>query len=330
MKSANRVVDPVLTQLGMEYRQAQTNFVQDSFAPWVQTEGDTGTYYIADALNNLGVEDNTWSYTGGAKRVDSVFTSAAFKAKPYALEEAVPDAFVRNWLAGGDDLKVRATSGLQDKMLLAREIRIEAIVNAITLGSSLASGGPRWDSTAPNPRADIKLGSGTILKRIGRGANTVTICGSVWDSITGTHSAGTAGALILDAIKYTRPGLGSAITAELVAQYFNVDYVLPAVAVRSATTTVETTTANANGLAAAGIYVWQGASAASDEVYVSYVERNPGPQSLSNMLTFGPDLSTMDQYREDRVMADIVRCTQTVVEATTCSTAIYAFGTVIG
>src|SRR5690349_1762970 len=102
MKSSNRVVDPILSQFGMEYRQANTNYIADGVAPWVRTEGDTGTYFIADALNNLAVEDATWSYTTGARTVDSVFTSAAFKAKPYGLQEPVPDAYVRNWLAGGD------------------------------------------------------------------------------------------------------------------------------------------------------------------------------------------------------------------------------------
>jgi len=324
MKSANRVVDPILTDFGLQYRQAQTNFVADQVAPWVRTEGDTGTYYKADALNNLSVENVVWSYTEGAPRGDSVFTSAAFKAQPYGREEAVPDAFVRNWLAGGQDLKLRATSSLQDIMMLAREVRVEAVFDAVAPTTSLSSTA-RWDSTAPNPRADVHATMGSaILHRIGRMPNAVVITGAVWRSIIGTHSSGTAGALILDAIKYTRPGLGSSITPDLVAQYLNVDFVFPAIAVRNATTDIETTTANGDGLAAAGIDVWD-----QKEVYAIYVDQNPGPQTVSYMVTFGPDKGTMDQYRDERVKADIVRVTETLAEVTTCSNAIYTLGTVI-
>lgn len=318
-----RPVDPVLTQFGMEFRQAQVNYVADGVCPWVRTDGDTGTYYIADAINNLLPHDNTWSSVAGASRVESAFTSAAFKAQPYGLEHAVPDRYVNNWLAGGQDLKARAVSMLTDQMLLAREIRVEALADAVAPTVSLSST-DRWDSTAPNPRANIKTASTTIMKRIGRGANTVVVTGAVWDSITGTHSAGTAGALILDAIKYVREGLGSSITPQLVAQYLNVDYVLPAVSVRAATTTYETTTVNAAGLPAAGAYVWD-----QKECYIAYIERNPGPQTVSWALTFGPAMVEVDTYREERVKADIVRVTETLVEKVTCSNAIYTLGTVI-
>jgi hypothetical protein len=321
MKSNNRVVDPILTQLGMEYRQKQTNFVADRVAPWVKSSGSTGTYYIADALNNLGVESNAWSYTEGAKMVDSVFTSAAFRAQRYALAEAIPNPWVRDWLAGGDDLKRRAVSALQDKMLLAREIRVEALFDAVSPVAITSTA--CWNSTAANPRANVNsTAAQAILKRIGRPPNAVVINPTVWYSIIGTQSAGTAGALIIDAIKYTQPGLGSALTPELVAQYLNVDYVFPSIAV-SGGTNVETTTANANGLAAAGAFVWD-----ADEVYVMYLDPNPGPQSLSYMLTFGPEMLGVDQYTNDQLDATIVRCSEEIVEAVTCSNAIYAIGTV--
>lgn len=317
-----RPVDSVLTEYGLEFRQNQTNFVAGGVAPWVQTDGDTGTYYIADALNMLGVDNVTWSYTEGAPRGDSAFGSSSFKALPYGREEAVPDAYVRNWLAGGQDLKQRVTTSLQQKMLLAREVR------AYTLATSLApvniSSTACWDSTAPNPRADVQATAGqAIMKRTGMMPNTVVMAPTVWYAVIGDQSAGTAGALILDAIKYTRPGLGNVITPDLVAQYLNVSYCLPALAVRNAAADVETTTVNTGGLAVAGTSIW-----ADDEVYVFYCDRNPGPQTLSWMTTFGPDMGAMDQYRDDRVKADIVRVTETLVEKITCATAAYVIGTV--
>lgn len=324
MKSTNRVVDPILTQFGMEYRQAQTNYIGDKVAPWVKTSGDTGTYYVADALNNLGVENAVWSYQTGANRVDSVYTSAAFAAQPYGLEEVVPDSYVRNWLAGGDDLKRRTVSSLTDRLLLQREYRIGAAFDAITANSTLTTTAC-WDSTAPNPRADVwATAAGTIMKRIGRNPNAAILGDGVWRSILGTQSSGTAGALIVDAIKYTQAGMGSAITPDLVAQYFNLDYVFPAIAIRNATTDIETTTANANGLAAAGIACFN-----RREVYVLYVDPTPGPQTVNYMTTFGPFKGEVDQYRDDRVMADVIRITETLTEKVTCSNALYVFATVV-
>lgn len=322
MKSTNRVVDPILSQLGMEYRQLQTNYIADKVAPWVKTPGDTGTYFIADALNNLAVEDATWSYQSGAKSVDSVFTKAAFAAQAYGLKEVVPDAYVRNWLAGGDDLKRRALSGLMDKMLLQREYRVgTAIFDALSTNSPAAV----WDGSSANPRADVwATAAGTIMKRIGRNPNAIVIGDGVWRSILGSVATGTAGALIVDAIKYTQFGGGSAITPELVGQYFNLDFCYPAIAVRNATSDIETTTANANGLNAAGITCFN-----RREVYVFYVDHTPGPQTVNYLTTFGPTRDEVDQYRNDELMADVIRVTETIVEATTCSNAVYCFGAVV-
>ena len=325
MKSSNRVVDPILTQFGMEYRQAQKNYVADSVAPWVKTEGDTGTYYIADALNNLSVENAAWSYTTGANRVDSVFTSAAFAAQPYGLEEVVPDAYVRNWLAGVDDLKRRSVSGLTDRLMLQREWRVgNGVFDAVAPTTSLTSTAC-WDSTASNPRADVVATMGkTIMLRIGRMPNALVVGQGVWFSMIGTQSSGTAGNLIIEAIKYTQKGMGSAITPDLVASYLNLDYVFPALAIRNATTDIETTTANAAGLAAAGVACFN-----RREIYAIYVDPNPGPQTVSYLTTFGPTKGEVDQYRDDRVMADVIRITETLVEKTTCSNAIYTLGTVV-
>lgn len=324
MKSTNRVVDPILTQFGMEYRQAQTNYIADKVAPWVPTEGDTGTYFIADALNNLSVEVATWSYQTGANRVDSVFTSAAFAAQPYGLEESVPDAYVRNWLAGGDDLKRRTVSGLTDRMLLQREYRVgTAIFDAVAPTTSLTS--TAWDTTSANPRGDVQgTMATTVMKRIGRPINAVVMGHGVWYSVIGSAAAGTAGGLIIEAIKYTQPGFGGAITPDLVAQYLNVDYVFPAIAIRNATTDIETTTANAAGLAAAGITCFN-----RREIYGIYLDPNPGPQTINYLTTFGPTKGEVDQYRDDRVKADVIRITETLVEKTTCSNAIYTLGTVV-
>lgn len=319
-----RPVDPILTSFGLEYRQAQSNFVADVVAPWIQTPADSNTYYIADPLNNLKRENIEGAIGAASKMIDLRFTSASFLAKPFRAKTLVLDDERRNWMGGGAALDQRAVAALTDKAMLARENRVEALLDAIAPTTSLSSTA-RWDSTAPNPRADIRALSTAILKRIGRHANTVVITGAVWDSVVGTHSSGTAGALILDAIKYTQKGTGDAITPQLVAQYLNVDVVAPALAVQSDTTKYETTTVpGAAGLPEAGVYMFD-----QKECYVGYIDRNPTPQTVSAFLTFGPSKGQIKRWRSDDPDGDFIRIEDILVEKATCTSAMLTLGTVI-
>lgn len=316
-----RPVDPILTQFGLEYRQNQSRFAADVVAPWVQTAGDTGTYYIADPLNNLKAEDAFWGYNGKANRVDARFTSAAFKALKYGFETLVGDDDRRNWLGGGAQLDQRATAMLTDKLMIAREVRIEALCDAV----SPTNVAVKWDASTANPRYDIKAHNTIIVKRIGRDANVAVIPGVVWDLIAGDQAAGTAGALIIDAIKYTQAATGNVITPALVAQYFGLERVAVASSVQSDTTKNETTTIPGSaGLPEAGVYIWD-----KDEVYLMFTDFSPSPQTVSAFQTFGPTMLAVDRYREESTEADIIRAKSIVVEKATCSTAISVLGDII-
>ena len=316
-----RPVDPILTSFGLEYRQNQSRFAADLVAPFVQTAGDTGTYYIADPLNNLRNEDPAWGYNGKASRVDARFTSAAFKALKYGFETLVGDDDRRNWLGGGAQLDQRATSMLTDKLLLNREIRVEALCD----GVSPTNVSMKWDQATSAPRYDVKLHNAIIAKRIGRDANVAVIPGVVWDLITGIQTAGTAGGLIIDAIKYTQRATGEVITPDLVAAYFGLERVGVASSIQSDATKYETTTVPGGaGLPEAGTYVWD-----KDEVYLMYSDFSPGPQTVSAFQTFGPTVLSVDRYREESTEADIIRAKSICVEKATCTTAISVLGDII-
>lgn len=321
-----RPVDPVLTQVGMEYRQSLPWMSgADLFFPWVRTPGVTGTYYIADPLNNLRREDAKWSRSTGASRLDLKFTSAAFRAQKYGFELPVLDDDARDWLGGGDDLKGRAATAISDKLYLDREVLAEAILDGISPTAGVAT----WNNASSAPRVDVNTASATIQKRIGRPANCMGINPSIWRNITANMTAGTAGAQITEAIKYTQFGGGSAITPDLVAQFFNIDLVVPLTMVQSDPTKFETSTVSATGLPEAGLDVWD-----KDEVYVAFVDRNPGPQTVSYGMSLGPSpmegaLATIDQYRDDRVRADIIRGTSEFDLKVTCSTAAVAIGDIL-
>jgi len=321
-----RIYDPVLTNFSMSYRNKQTVYAQDDLFPYTPPDdgGDTGQFFIADPLNSLRARNVEWSFTKGASRGMSRFTKGTWAAQPYAWEEAVPDAWVRNWQGGSNlqGLKEIATQVCVDIIMLAREVRVEAIADGVAPTNSLSSTA-KWGSTAANPRADIKVGSATILKKTASEANAMILTGSVVDSITGTQSAGSAGGVISESIKYSQKVMGADINEDLLAQYFNLQKVRFAKAIQSdATKYVNTTIAGAAGLAEVGTYIWD-----QDEAYIFRSEQ--GNQVVSYGQTFGSDIGSIDQYYEPRTKSTVVRCCQTVVEKATCTGAIYVLGTIL-
>lgn len=317
----NRFVDPFLEQYVLDFRQSDDRFIADEVAPWTQTDGDTGTYWINDALNSMKWENPAWSYITGASRIDSKFTSDSFKAQPYGLEEPVPDAYVRNWPVGGVGLKERCARNVVSKIRLAREVRVEAIFDAVTPTVNLSTTA-QWNDSASAPRANIISANVGISQRVGMPGNTVIFTGAVADSVMGSITVGSAGAAIIDAVKQVMQATGSNLTRNLIAQYLGVEKVLFARAFQTDPTKGETSTVSKTGAPEAMAYIWD-----AKEVYVTLVEQ--GVQSAGYLQTFGPDLYTMDMYRDDKVRADIVRCAQTVVEKQTSPLSVYAIGTVI-
>jgi hypothetical protein len=177
-----RPVDPVLTNFSLAYANKQEVFAQNVLFPFTPSEdgGDTGTFFIADPLNSLRARDANWSFTRGATRGLSRYTKGTWAAQPYAWEETVPDAWVRNWQGGSNlqGLKENAAKVCVDVVMLAREVRVEAIADAVAPTTSLSSTA-KWNSTASNPRADLKALSDLILKKTAAPANAAIFTGSV-------------------------------------------------------------------------------------------------------------------------------------------------------
>lgn len=318
-----RIYDPALTNFSLSYANAREVYAADVLAPFTPSDdgGDTGQFFIADPLNSLRARDAHWSWTEGATRGMSRFTKGTWAAQPYAWEEGVPDAWVRNsQMVQG--LRENAAKVCVDVVMLAREVRAEALADGVAPTTSLSSTA-KWNSTAANPRADVKSMSTTILKKTAAEANAMILTGSVADSIMGTQSSGTAGAAIAEMVKYSREVMGGDINENLLAQYFNLGRVKFAKAIQSdATKYVNTTIPGAAGLAEAGTYVWD-----KDEAYVFRTEQ--GNQVVSYAQTFGSDYGTADTYYEPRTKTTVVRYCQTVVEKATCTGAIAVLGTIL-
>jgi hypothetical protein len=318
-----RPVDP-LTSYGLNYYQSREDFAADAAFPWLITSGDTGTYYIPDARNTLRAEDARWGWNSGPPRIQMQYGSAAFKAQKYGFKDVVSDDDRRNWLNGSVGLDNDMTETLTEKLLMAREVRCEALIDAGTYGTtSVASGTAQWNDTAANPRLNVRAAMIAIKKKIGRLGNTVIIPGGVWDVVVGTQSTGTAGWVIQQMITYTGEGGIREITPQLIARYFNVDLVKPATAIQSDTSKHVTRTVIA-GLPEAGTYIWD-----QKEVYVMYNTPNPGPRSNNFGVSFGPLQYDVKRGRDEEVEGDTIRVKQVVDEKEVSAAAMNVLTTVI-
>jgi hypothetical protein len=307
----------------MQFMQEAEDFAADVAHPWLDTEGNTGTYYVPDARNAFRVEDAVWGWNDAPKYVTGQYGSATFEAKRFGLKDKILDDDYKNWLQGPDDLRNRTITDLTQKMLVVREARVEAAIDAATFGTTSVAGTGQWGSTAANPRLNVQAAKTAIRLKIGRPGNSIIIPGGVWDVVIGTQSSGTAGAAILDAIKYTGQGGIQELTPVLVARYFNVKIVKPALAIQSDATKHTTRTVSV-GLPEAGTYVWD-----QKEVYVFYNDPNPGQKSMNFGISFGPTRLEIKPGRNEEIEADTFRIKQVVDEKIVMNAAMNVLTTVI-
>lgn len=321
MPLGNPAVLPIqpFTPYGLDYEQMAANYVANDICPFFQTPKTSGWYYVPDARNFLRAEDLAWSRENGATRVISQYGKDTFIAQPYGGEEPVSDIDAGDWGGGKDDLITQTMRQMMARINLAREVRTFGLIDGSGAGTTSVTGTGQWDSTAANPRLDVMKSKTAVAKRVGREANTLIISGLVYEVITGTQSSGSAGAAVLDTLKYTSR---DSITEEMLARYFILEKVRFAKAVQQDTTKHSNRTVNP-GLPEAGTYVWSG-----KKFYTAYIG-TPGAKEPNAATTFGTDIATPDDYYEYKTKSTIVRIVSVVQEKVVCLPSINIGTTVI-
>ncbi len=309
-------------QYGIDFAQEASVFAADVAMPYAAAAKTSGWYPVPDARNWLRAEDATWNRETGATRIVSQYGKDTFLAKTYGLEEIVSDLDAADWSGGPADMARETMSVVAQKVLLAREVRVEAAIDAATFGTTAVTGTGIWDSTAANPRLDVRKANTAIRKKIGRPGNSIILPLAVSDVVTGTQAAGTAGAAVLDAIKYTGAGGLQEITETLLAQYWRLATVKFAEAIQQDTTKHTTRTVGV-GLPEAGVAVWD-----QKEAYV-FFNGTPGSRLPNFGSSFGPDFYTPDDYYDPKPQGRVYRVKQVLDEKIVCPAAMNVLTTVI-
>lgn len=307
---------------GIDFAQEATTFAADVAMPFFDVAKSSGWYPVPDARNFLRPEDAAWGREGGATRVVSQYGKDTYLAQPFGLEELVTDWDARDWPGGPANMATQTQRQLLQRGLIAREVRIEAAIDAATFGTTSVTGTGQWNSTAAQPRFDVVKASNAIRKKIGRGANRIILPMVIQEVIVGSQATGTAGAAVMDANKYTSR---DSITEEMLARYFNLgagSVVKFALAIRQDSTKHSNRTVGV-GLPEVGEAIWD-----QKEGYVFY-EGTPGAKEPNFGTSFGPDYFTPDDYLDPRGNGTVYRFKQMLDEKIVCNAAMNVLTTVL-
>jgi len=316
-------VDELMTSFGLAYMQNRARyFAADDLFPYVPFDGYNGSIYVDEALNTLGAVDARGGDEIGYPTVSMRGKAIPFMAEDWGFQSLITKKQALAMQGPGTPLTFRRARALTEKVWLAREVRAEAIVDAITPDASLG-GANKWNSTAPAPRTNVMTGKAQTLKYTGREANKIVFTGSVADDLITRETTGSAGAIVKDSIKYVMQATGRAINEPLIAAFFDVDRVRFAKGVQAATTTGMSPTVG-GALSPIGTYIFD-----ADEAYIVYNEDDPGPETSNYGVSPGPLYYGATSFDDPMRRGTWVQAFQALIEFAAEVRSIYVLGTVL-
>ena len=268
---SNFYVDPVLTNLAVEYRNGQ--FIADQVMPIVPVLRETGLYWVF-GKEAFKIPRTRRAPYGESARIDVSGTTTAYVCAEYAIRSEIEDRERDN----SDDvfrLQMRKTRRATDAILLDREKRVAGVVQST---STFANAGPsvQWSTIATaDPVNDVRAAKKVIRNKIGREANTMIIPQDCYDSLVQCSK-------IIDRIKYTAP-MGD-ITSDILQRLFGIPNILIAASKYNSAQDGDTTTL---------ADVW------TDTIVIAYVSQTPSIEDVSLGYTLRQRNFQVRTWRDD-------------------------------
>jgi hypothetical protein len=174
-----QAVDPVLQNMLVGYMQDDSRFVAARVFPYVPTEHDSGTYYIA--TKKYFFLDTLASRAPGGDFAEDGYglSTATFACRQFAAEIPLPDE-VRANSQVPMDLEQVAMRKLAQANLIRQEVAFGADFMKINVwGNDDNNSTTDWDDfSAGDPAADVLTAKRTISNESGTDANTL-VCGYI-------------------------------------------------------------------------------------------------------------------------------------------------------
>ena len=287
--SSVQVVDPVLTQMLVGYKQDDMRFVADKVFPIVPVQNQSFTYYSFD--KKYWFLDEMKSRTPGAPYARSGYgvSSTTGYANTWGLEHVIPDE-VRANNQVPFDLERAGTEWLAQQSLIRRERQFAAdFMTTSVWGTDDNNATTDWDDfSAGDPINDVLTARRTISNNTGSDGNTMVL-GYIVHQALMNHPD------IIDRVKYVQSAILANIEGALASAFGVEKYFVGKASYNSAN----------EGQA------FSGAAIIDDDCLVCSISGSPGIMSASAGYTFtwdgGGGAGSMYSYREDKVDSDILK-----------------------
>lgn len=216
------VVDPVLSNVSVAYK--NESYIAEMLLPVFSVQKQTGKYYKFDK-SALRRNKTLRAAGAAANEVEHGLTTDSFITQDHALKEKIPFEVIDqadNALSPESD----ATEAVTEMLLVDKEIALATQMSdtAVITQNVTLSGTDQWsDYDNSDPFDDIRTAINTVQAAIGKRPNTLVFGQATFNKLVDHPD-------IVDRIKYSMAG---AVTPELIARLFDVQYVFIGSAVQN-------------------------------------------------------------------------------------------------
>jgi hypothetical protein len=295
--------DAVLSGVSVKY--TNDEYIADQVMPVIPVKKESDIYY--KYTRNWKLPQSKRAAGAEANEVEWNVTTDTYSCEEYALKDLIPDR-VRNNADNPLSLDVDTTENLTDLIQLGREKRVADVVFAAgTYGAqtSALAGANQWDDYAgSDPIGDVRDARATVHSASGKMPNVMVIGYQAFLKLLDHPD-------ILERIKYTQKGI---ITADLIAQVFEVDKILVGKALVDSTV---------EGIAESLGYVW------GKSVALLYSERSPGLKKVSFGYQFQSRGFSVKKWREEKRAGDFIEAGEIRDEKVVAAACGYLYTTVV-
>ncbi|MEX1120262.1 MAG: major capsid protein [Candidatus Paceibacterota bacterium] len=279
-------VDPVLTNISVEYTNPAVNFISEKLFPTMPVNKETGIYFKYDK-SNLRSQSSRRAGVTRANRVDDSMTEESYgPLKEHSLEYPITYRVLKQY---DNPLKPRedATRRVTEKLYIEKEKELADMLadTAIVTQNVTLTGTDQWSDYAnSDPFNDIQTGIDEIKLNGLVTPNRLVLGYQTWSKLK--HHPD-----LLERVKYSRLGV---LTTELMTDLFDD---IQEVVIGSV---VENTAAE--GLTPSMSYVW------GKHAWLAYVTPDPGLNTVSLGYHLQLENARMvDRWDEPQVKTEFVR-----------------------
>lgn len=174
-------VDAVLSNFAMQYKSVQ--LLGYEVAPVVRVAKESDKYYIF-GTNQEHITPGNFVRAEGAKAAEVRFdvTTSSYSCEELAVRYFLSDRRIRNSDAPVQ-IRMRATELLRQKLDLAKELRVQDLLQGTGGSISGATPSTRWDQASCDIEGDINAARHLIVKATGVEPNTLIISREVADQL---------------------------------------------------------------------------------------------------------------------------------------------------